>query len=95
MCPTFNAPDGDGAPVNGDTDMSKTEIALHRKYLTGMFKRRYPGAKMVWTDPLKLVDQHILAGRIQASGAGWRQRPMQAVVYLPKSWREGAGYRFA
>lgn len=82
-------------PDQGITQMNQAEIAQHREYLAAMFKRRYPGAKMVWTQPLKRADTFLLIGKIEATGERWRARPMQATVYLPRSWREGAGYQFA
>ena len=68
--------------------------AVHREYLTAMFARRYPDAQMRWTQPLKKVDTHMLLGKLEASGEGYKARSMQAIVYLPKDWREGARYLF-
>lgn len=75
--------------------LTTAEITTHRRYLAAMFKRRYPGAKMVWVKPLKQVDTFLLVGRVAASGERWRDRELQATVYLPRSWREGPAYQFA
>ena len=68
--------------------------AIHRKYLNAMFAERYPGAQMRWTQPLKKAGAYMLLGQFEASGDGYRPRSMQAIVYLPKDWTEGARYLF-
>lgn len=69
------------------------QMTKHRRYIASMFARQYPGAKMVWLDRLKRVDEFMLTGRLVGSGERWRRRELGVVVYLPKSWREGVGYR--
>jgi hypothetical protein len=75
--------------------ITQTEKTLHKKALTEMFHRRYPGARMTWVKPLKQTAPDLLEGRIAASGDGWRARELAMIVYLPRSWKEGVGYRIA